>query len=236
LPDAPVTVHKGEVGATVSFQEAGLSFFADVLKGQKTGFFLDQRDARLAVQRLAKGKRVLNLFGYTGAFSVHAQRGGASFVSTVDVSHSALELAEKNMILNGFDARDEARFAFLEADVLDLFNGDTLPDGPFDLIICDPPAFAKTERHLPQAMKAYTDLNQACLENLPVGGLLVSSSCSGRVTPEDFRSMLRLAAGRAKRDVRLLDFLTQPADHAERLAFPEGRYLKTAILEVTAAL
>ncbi|MBP7134030.1 class I SAM-dependent rRNA methyltransferase, partial [Patescibacteria group bacterium] len=108
-----------------------------------------------------------------------------------------------------------------------------LPDGPYDIIICDPPALAKTAAHVPQALKGYTFLNGACLSHLKPGGILVSSSCSGRVDPEAFRNMLRLSAGRAKRTVRLLDWITQPVDHAERLAFPEGRYLKTAIVEVT---
>ena len=233
LHTEPIEIHHGTIHGPILFQEAGLWFFADVLKGQKTGFFLDQRDARISVQKRAKGKRVLNLFGYTGAFSVHAARGGADFVATVDVSHAALELAEQNLQKNGFDPHDEDRFLSLEADVLDLLRDPNLPGGPYDFIICDPPAFAKSEAKLPQAMKAYTELNIDCLRRLSPGGILVTSSCSGRVTQDDFRSLLRLAAGRASRQVRLLDWITQPIDHAENLAFPEGRYLKTAILEVT---
>ena len=233
LRTQPVGVCYGELDEETTFVENGHTFIADVLKGQKTGFFLDQRDTRAAVGRYAKGKSVLNLFGYTGAFSVYAAKAGASYVSTIDVSHRALEVAMRHIALNGMDPEDESRFAFVEADVLELLEDRKSLDHEPDIIICDPPAFAKSERHMPQAMKAYTDVNTACLSRLQVGGVLVTSSCSGRVTPEDFRSMLRIAAGRAGRDVRVREWITQPVDHAERLAFPEGRYLKTAILEVT---
>lgn len=224
---------RGTLESKARFMENGLTFEADVMEGQKTGFFLDQRDARLRVGALAKGKRVLNLFGYTGAFSVHAAKGDAKFVATVDLSEKALEQAEENLKLNGFDAANETTFAQLQGDVLDMLQDDELEGGPYDLIICDPPAFAKTEEQIDNANKAYTDLNRQCLEKLEVGGILVTSSCSGRIEPEDFRKDLRIAAGRAKREVRLLGFLGHDVDHAELLSYPEGRYLKTAILEVT---
>jgi 23S rRNA (cytosine1962-C5)-methyltransferase len=233
LKSLPPQVHFGSVTEPVAFQEYGLNFLADVLHGQKTGFFLDQREARHAVGKLSKGKRVLNLFGYTGAFSVHAATSGAEFVTTVDISVPALEMAEHQLRLNKLDPEDEKKFLFLDADVLDLLDADALEHGPYDLIVCDPPAFAKTDSQVEKALRAYGELNMACLKNLEVGGILVTSSCSGRVSVEDFRSMLRLAAGRAGRDVRILEWLGQPADHAERLAFLEGRYLKTAVLEVT---
>ncbi len=237
LQDAPVTIHYSSLPTIhdqrCTFQEHGLTFTADVVNGQKTGFFLDQREARRTVHTLAKNRRILNLFGYTGAFSIHAATGGARFVTTVDISHRALETAEQQCILNKLDPQDESKYLFLEADVFDLLNEEELPGGPYDLIICDPPALAKNAKHIPQALKAYSELNSACLRQLQPGGILVTSSCSGRIEPEDFRTMLRIASGQAKRDVRLLDWITQPIDHAERLAFPEGRYLKTAILEVT---
>jgi len=138
--------------------------------------------------------------------------------------------------LNGFDPEDDAKWNFLEADVMDLLADSNAVNAAVDLIICDPPAFAKGGHNLPQALKAYMDVNLACLKRLQPGGILVTSSCSGRVDPEAFRNLLRLAAGRAGRDVRLLEWLSQPIDHAERLAFPEGRYLKSAVLEVTALL
>ncbi|MEI7511971.1 MAG: class I SAM-dependent rRNA methyltransferase [Candidatus Uhrbacteria bacterium] len=233
LKTLPPCVHIGAIEGPIQFQEYGLTFTADVLKGQKTGFFLDQREARHAVGSLAKNKRVLNLFGYTGAFSVHAAKGGASFVSTVDISNPALQIAQQQFALNGLDSEDESKYSFIEADVMDMLDAEKLENGPYDLIVCDPPAFAKTDSQVDRALKAYSELNIACLKNLDVGGILVTSSCSGRVSTEDFRSMLRLAAGRAKRDVRILEWIGQPVDHAERLAFLEGRYLKTAVLEVT---
>lgn len=232
LKDLPTGVVTGKLEGTCEFKETGLTFLADPLNGQKTGFFLDQRPSRVAVGTLSKHKRVANLFGYTGAFSVHAAAGGASFVSTIDVSHRALETAEHNIKLNGFDPEDEKKFSFIEADVFDLVRERAWPDGPYDLIICDPPALAKSEKQVEKALRAYTELNTACFAHLEPGGILVTSSCSGRVDPEAFRSMLRIAAGRAGRDVRVLEWVTQPVDHAERLAFPEGRYLKTAVLEV----
>ncbi len=228
LPILEPVVHAGTITGPVAFLEAGLRFQADVLAGQKTGFFLDQRVARLAVGALANGKRVVNLFGYSGAFSVHALAGGAAHVTTVDVSREALELAEAHVTLNAQDP-GLARTEFLQADVLDLLE-DASWNPPMDLLICDPPAFAKTDRHREEALKAYTRINEQCLKRLPVGGILVTSSCSGRVTPEDFRTMLRIASGRARRRVRLLQWIGHDVDHAELLTFPEGRYLKTAIL------
>jgi len=247
LHDRPIAIRSGKIDGLVTFKENGLRFYADVLKGQKTGFFLDQRDARLKVGKLAKGKKVLNLFGYTGVFSVHAAKGGATFVSTVDISLPALELAQQNFTLNKLDPEDESKCEFLEADVMDLLSDTESPlvkgdfgelsrtgnERGFDLIICDPPAFAKSEKQVMQAIKAYTDLNAACLRLLKHRGILVTSSCSGRVTPDDFRSMLKFSAGRAGKRVRVLEWLGHAADHAELLSFPEGRYLKTAILEVT---
>lgn len=221
-------VHEGAVEGLVSFEEAGLTMFADVLNGQKTGFFLDQRRARLAVQRLAQGKRVVNLFSYSGAFSVHAMAGGAAHVTSVDISHDALELAEKQLLANGFT---DPQTDFIEADVLELLE-DEAWDEEADILICDPPAFAKTDRHREQALKTYTHLNMRCLERLNPGSIFVTSSCSGRVTPEDFRMMLRIAAGRAKKRVRLLEWIGHDVDHAELLTYPEGRYLKTAIVLV----
>lgn len=241
LKDAPITVHldtrkDSSTAPLIPFQEYGLTFTADVLKGQKTGFFLDQREARHTVHTLSKNRRVLNLFGYTGAFSIHAATGGANFVTTVDVSRRALETAQDQFRQNNLDPDDESHFSFLEADVFELLQDKNLPEAPYNLIICDPPALAKSAKHLPQALRAYTDLNTACLRHLQPGGILVTSSCSGRLDPEDFRTMLRISGGHARRDIRLLDWITQPFDHAERLAFPEGRYLKTAILEVTDVL
>lgn len=236
LQPIPPRVVRGETDGRAPFMEDGIKFVADTIEGQKTGFFLDQREARLRLGKMAKGKRVLNLFGYTGAFSLHAAKGGASFVATVDQSERALVKTEDHLTQNGFDPADETKFLQAEGDVMTFLRDEESFEKPYDIIICDPPAFAKTEEQLDQANKAYTDLNRMCLEQLAPGGILITSSCSGRVEPEDFRKNLRIAAGRAKRVVRVLDFLGHDADHAELLSFPEGRYLKTAILEVTEVL
>ncbi len=236
LKDLPKGIRDGSIEGPVSFQECGITFLADVLNGQKTGFFLDQREARRSVGRHGKGKHVLNLFGYTGAFSLHAAQGGAKKITTVDISNAALANAMEQFRANDLNPDDDARFEFLEADVMDLLADPAAFTKDVDLIVCDPPAFAKTSSQLPQAIKAYTDLNTSCLKRLQVGGILVSSSCSGRLDSESFRNLLRIASGRAGRDVRLLEWITQPIDHAERLAFSEGRYLKTAVLEVTGIL
>jgi len=232
LSPLPPRVHFGEIKETQTFEENGIKFYADILKGQKTGFFLDQRTARMKIKELAEGKRVLNLCSYTGAFGLYALKGGATFVNNVDVSESALALAEENLKLNKTTPKDKKKMKFTNADVFEFLREKEIPDGPYDLIICDPPAFAKTERQLDHAMKAYTDLNQSCFHHLGKGGILLTSSCSGRVTQEDFRSVLRIAAGRSRRDVQLLEWISQAPDHTEKLAFSEGRYLKTAVLRV----
>lgn len=219
-------VHKGTITSPVPFTENGMIFLADVLHGQKTGFFLDQRSTRQAVRNLSNNKTVLNLFGYSGAFTVAALHGGASEVRTVDVSQAALDLAQQNLSLNNLTVNPSH---LVKADVFDYLNQKN--PAP-DLIICDPPAFAKSKNKHLEAMKAYTSLNKSCLEKLQTGGILITSSCSGRITPEDFRSILRIAAGRARKDIQLLSFLEQAQDHTQKLSFPEGSYLKTAILQV----
>ncbi|MCC7522475.1 class I SAM-dependent rRNA methyltransferase [Candidatus Uhrbacteria bacterium] len=229
-------IRKGAIDGMVQFKEDGLTFLADVMHGQKTGFFLDQRDTRRRVRALAKDKRVLNLFSYSSAFGVHALAGGASFVASVDISNPALQLAEKQFEANGVNIHDERKVAFLEGDAVDMVRDTELPNGPYDLIVCDPPAFAKTETQIERAIQAYSDLNKHCFQHLGVGGILVTSSCSGRLEMEEFRRIVRIAAGRAKREVRILETLGHSSDHAELISYPEGRYLKTMILEVTGIL
>jgi 23S rRNA (cytosine1962-C5)-methyltransferase len=236
LSPLPPRIHLGEIDEMPVFEENGIKFYADVLKGQKTGFYLDQRTARIKMMELAEGKKVLNLCSYTGAFGLYALKAGAAFVNNVDVSESALDLAKKNLELNKFTAKDKKKVKFTKADVFEFLEQKKLADGPYDLIVCDPPAFAKSERQLEHAAKAYTDLNQSCLYNLNNGGILITSSCSGRITPDDFRSILRISAGRARRDVQILEWLSQAPDHTEKLAFSEGRYLKTAVLRVKGLL
>lgn len=222
-------VHKGEIKGPIEFQENGIKFLVDVFSGQKTGFFLDQRSARAQTRALSKDKKVLNLFGYTGAFSVYAFEGGAKEVMTVDSSKQALEFAKQNIALNDID---KSKATFLEGDIFDLLNSDKFKKEAPDLIVCDPPALAKTVSQIDQALQSYTFLNRKCLEILPKGGILVTSSCSGRITLEEFKSALKIAAGYAKKSTRILDIVHQPFDHTTKLSFPEGGYLKTLILEV----
>ncbi|MFA4891368.1 MAG: class I SAM-dependent rRNA methyltransferase [Candidatus Gracilibacteria bacterium] len=232
LKPLPPKVHKGASSSPIEFEENGIKFYADPINGQKTGFFLDQRDARIKTMQIAKGKKVLNLFGYTGAFSIYALKGGAEKTVTVDVSEKAIDLAEKNMKLNKISPK---KSELICKDVFDYLNTMEGPGGEkkdqFDLIICDPPAFAKTANDVQNAFKAYVGLNKRCMDLLDLGGLLVTSSCSGRVTLDDFLTMLKIAAGQANKDFRILDTIEQPSDHTSKISFPEGRYLKTLVLE-----
>ena len=232
LTDMPITVHHGDITGPVTFQENGISFYADTLHGQKTGFFLDQRDARAEVGNISANKRVLNLFSYSGAYSVYAAKNGATQVTSIDISKPALDQAKQNFKLNHLDPNDTTKYAFEDHDIFDIVGRAQLPHGPYDVIVCDPPALAKTEAHVQNASKAYLMLNQHCFTHLEKGGVLITSSCSGRISQEEFRDILRIAAGRAGKQTKILKWITQPADHAELLAFTEGRYLKTAIIEV----
>jgi 23S rRNA (cytosine1962-C5)-methyltransferase len=232
LASLPVKIHYGKVSGPVEFCENGVKFLADVLGGQKTGFFLDQRDSRKRVGELARGKRVLNLFSYTGGFGLYAALNGAAKVTTIDASEPALELAQENFRLNGIKIDDKKNFDkydFICADVFDFLSSINI--GDYDLIVCDPPAFAKSNDKIDVAKKAYTSVNRRCMDLLSSGGILVTCSCSGRITQEDFRDILRFSAGRSKKDMRVLSALTQPFDHTERVSFPEGRYLKTFVLQ-----
>lgn len=234
LQSLPVKIHHGKVEEPVEFMENGVKFLADVLGGQKTGFFLDQRDARKKAGELGKGKKVLNLFAYSGGFGLYAALNGAEKVVTVDASEKALELAQENFRINGVDidsADGREKYEFICGDVFD-YLGRLDKSGLFDLIVCDPPAFAKSNDKIDQARKAYTDLNRRCMELLGGRGMLLTCSCSGRISQEDFRDLLRIAAGKAKKDMRILASLSQPFDHTERLCFSEGRYLKTLVMEV----
>jgi len=235
LTSLPVKIHFGGIEGPIQFLENGVKFFADVLEGQKTGFFLDQREARKKVGELARGKKVLNLFSYTGGFGLYAALNGAAKVTTVDVSKSALTMAQENFRLNGLQIDDKKNFEkydFVCADVFDFLS--SINPGDYDVIVCDPPAFAKSNDKIDEAKKAYTSVNRRCMELLKDDGILISCSCSGRITQEDFREILKFSAGRAKKDMRILSVLTQPFDHTERVSFPEGRYLKTFALQCLA--
>ncbi|MBQ6203644.1 MAG: class I SAM-dependent rRNA methyltransferase [Prevotella sp.] len=206
--------------------ENGLKFHVDWLRGQKTGFFVDQRENRLLLESYAKGKHVLNMFCYTGGFSFYAMRGGAQLVHSVDSSAKAIELTNANVELNfPGDARHQA---FCE----DAFKFLDNADNQYDLIILDPPAFAKHRKALPNALKGYTRLNRVALERIKSGGVLFTFSCSQVVTKDHFRNAVFTAAAQSGRKVRILHQLHQPADHPVNIYHPEGEYLKGLVLYV----
>lgn len=207
--------------------ENGLKFNIDWLRGQKTGFFVDQRENRLLIQKFAPGRKVLNMFCYTGGFSVYAMRGGASLVHSVDSSEKAVKLTEANMELN-FPG-DSRHKAFAE----DAFKFlDTMKPGEYDLIVLDPPAFAKHRSALRNALRGYQRLNFKALEKIAPGGILFTFSCSQAVSREQFRLAVFSAAAQSRRKVRILHQLTQPADHPVNIFHPEGEYLKGLVLYV----
>ncbi|MBO4606657.1 MAG: class I SAM-dependent rRNA methyltransferase [Prevotella sp.] len=206
--------------------ENGLKFHVDWLKGQKTGFFVDQRENRLLLERYAKGRSVLNMFCYTGGFSFYAMRGGASLVHSVDSSAKAIELTNRNVALNFPD--DERHQAFCD----DAFRFLDRMEQVYDLVILDPPAFAKHRGALHNALKGYTRLNAKAFEKIKAGGILFTFSCSQVVTKDHFRNAVFTAAAQAKRQVRILHQLHQPADHPVNIYHPEGEYLKGLVLYV----
>lgn len=206
--------------------ENGLKFHIDWLRGQKTGFFVDQRENRSLLEQYAKGKSVLNMFCYTGGFSVYAMRGDAKQVHSVDSSAKAIELTNDNVALNfPGDARHEA---FCE----DAFKYLDEHDQQYDLIVLDPPAFAKHRAALRNALKGYTRLNVKGLQRIKKGGILFTFSCSQVVTKDNFRNAVFKAAAQVGRKVRILHQLHQPADHPINIYHPEGEYLKGLVLYV----
>ena len=207
-------------------RENGLQFHIDWLKGQKTGFFVDQRDNRSLVEHYAKGRKVLNMFCYTGGFSVYAMRGGAELVHSVDSSAKAVELVDANMHLNF--PNDHRHEAFAE----DAFRFMVDMQEKYDLIILDPPAFAKHKDALRTALRGYTKLNAKAFEKIKPGGILFTFSCSQAVNKDNFRTAVFTAAAMARRKVRILHQLHQPADHPVNIYHPEGEYLKGLVLYV----
>lgn len=207
--------------------ENGLRFNIDWLRGQKTGFFVDQRDNRSLLEHYSRGRRVLNMFCYTGGFSVYALRGGAVKVDSVDSSAKAISLTEANVAMNfGPDAPHSAY-------AVDAFKYlDSTPEGSYDLIVLDPPAFAKHRNALRNALRGYQRLNAAGIAKVAPGGIVFTFSCSQAVSREQFRLAVFSAAAQTGRRVRILHQLTQPADHPVNIYHPEGEYLKGLILYV----
>lgn len=207
--------------------ENGLKFHVDWLKGQKTGFFVDQRENHSLLQRYSSGRRILNTFCYTGAFSLYALRGGATLVHSVDSSAKAIALTNANVELN---FPEESRHSAFTADAFKFL--DEMEENAYDLIVLDPPAFAKHRSALRNALVGYRKINSKAIEKLPKGGILFTFSCSQAVNKEQFRLAVFSAAAMARRKVRILHQLTQPADHPINIYHPEGEYLKGLVLYV----
>jgi 23S rRNA (cytosine1962-C5)-methyltransferase len=211
----------------VSILERGARFAVDTYRGQKTGFFLDQRENRFLIRRVSRGARVLNCFGYTGGFSVNAALGGAESVFTIDSDQEAIALARENFSRN---ALAPERHDFLAADVFKALTSFRDEGRMFDLVILDPPAFAKSQQAVQAALDGYASLNRQALAVLQPGGLLATASCSARVSQEAFQGAVKEAAHKAGVDLALVEERYQPPDHPIRLQFPEGRYLKFFLL------
>ncbi|NBU71601.1 MAG: class I SAM-dependent rRNA methyltransferase [Bacteroidetes bacterium] len=210
----------------IRIREHGCLFEVDPVGGQKTGFFLDQRENRWLVGQNSQNRRVLNAFSYTGGFSIYALKGGASLVDSVDSSQAAVDQAQHNAQLNNLEFSHRA----ITADCFD-FLKQSKP-GEYDLMVLDPPAFAKKAGAVPNALRGYKELNLEALRKIAPGGLLFSFSCSQAIEPQLFRKMLFGAAVDARRQVRLLHYLGQPADHPVDIGHPEGEYLKGWLMAV----
>ncbi len=225
LQDQPVGVLRGKLDGEVEMLENGCRFLVDVLHGQKTGFFLDQRENRLALRRWSAERSVLNVFCYSGGFSVYAASVAKRVVS-LDASASAMDLCRRNMQLNGFNPPNED---FLTLDAFDLLTG--LKGGEFDCIVLDPPSFAKNRTQVKGAIKAYTTINTKALQVLPDGGILATASCTSHIDSLTFLKILHQSAVNARCTLKVLEIKEQPFDHPYNLAFPEGRYLKFVVVQ-----
>ena len=216
----------GTEPAEWEISEHGNRLLINFFEGQKTGFFVDQRENRHLVETLSAGRRVLNCFGYTGGFSLGALRGGASYVETVDISKKAIELCNRNVQLNFGEG---ASHRGVVADVLKYMDE---VDNQFDIIILDPPAFAKNHRSLQQGLKGYRNINQRAMEKIRPGGLLLTFSCSQAVSNDEFKTVCFTAAANAHKQVRIVRQLPHAMDHPVSIYHPEGEYLKGLLLEI----
>lgn len=221
LPMEPEWIGEGEPSTEIV--ENGLRFLVDPPSGQKTGFFLDQRENRQLARTLAQGRRALNLFSYSGAFGVYAAAGGAASVENVDISSAAIEMARTNHALNGLDA------SFVVADAFEYVRKST---SRFDLLICDPPAFAKSRGDIDRAARGYKDVNLFAMKLLDPGAHMLTFSCSGHMSLDLFQKVIFSAAQDAGRRVSFVRRLTAAHDHPVSLFCPEGEYLKGFLLEV----
>jgi 23S rRNA (cytosine1962-C5)-methyltransferase len=217
----------GNIPDLLSIKENGFKFLVDIKQGQKTGFYLDQRDKRQALLKYVQDRSVLNCFSYTGGFSVYALAGGAQRVVSVDSSSPALELAKENIKLNNLDI---GKCEFICDDVKKHLKN--VPSEAFNLIILDPPAFIKDRRKKKEGMAGYRGINEMALRILPDKGLLVTCSCSAHLSLQDFRFLLVEAGGRTRKSLRFFETYTHGIDHVELAPFIEGEYLKCFIITV----
>ena len=218
----------GKLSPNCSIQEHGLEYYIDVENGQKTGFYLDQRANRAKIQEISHNKEVLNCFCYTGGFSLNALRGGAKFVTSIDSSGQALQMAKLNTKTNGLP---EEKTEWIEADVFMSLRKFRDQGRNFDLIILDPPKFAPTKQNVEKASRAYKDINLLAMKLLNEGGLLATFSCSSAISPELFKKILASSAEDARLDFSILDNFSADQDHPQLLSFPEGEYLKGVLLQ-----
>ena len=218
----------GELSPNCSIQEHGLEYYIDVENGQKTGFYLDQRANRAKIQEISHNKEVLNCFCYTGGFSLNALRGGAKFVTSIDSSGQALQMAKLNTKTNGLP---EEKTEWIEADVFMSLRKFRDQGRNFDLIILDPPKFAPTKQNVEKASRAYKDINLLAMKLLNERGLLATFSCSSAISPELFKKILASSAEDARQDFSILDNFSADQDHPQLLSFPEGEYLKGVLLQ-----
>lgn len=214
----------GQIPSEVEIKENGLRFLVSLIDGQKTGFFLDQREMRLHVKELSEKKNVLNCFAYTGAFSVYAAAGGASRVDSVDISEAAMKMASSNMEINGM--KDHK---FFTEDVFQFLREHELN---YQLIILDPPAFAKRKKDVISACRGYKDINRLALQKMPPCSFLLTSSCSYHVNADLFQKVVFQASVEAKRVVRIIGMHRTASDHPLNICHPEGEYLKSLLLYV----
>lgn len=215
----------GRLVEYVEITENGIKFNVNIVKGQKTGFFLDQRENRKSLQKYSKNRNILNCFCYTGGFSLYVAFNAKS-VTSIDISKDAIEDAKKNFIINGLDVN---KYRFISQDVFEFLKD--IKKDQFDMIILDPPSFAKNKKQIKNAIKAYITINSKSLEKLPDYGILVSSSCTSHIDEPTFIKILHTSAVNANCQLKVLESKCQPYDHSYNLSFPEGRYLKFFVLQ-----
>ena len=229
LAQASGLLHGEEPPELVEVTENGHRFLVDIKKGHKTGFYLDQRENRQKLTRYCRDNEVLNCFAYTGAFAVYAAAAGAGRITNVESSAEALELARRNMALNGLADRDDE---YVEEDVFQVLREYRDQGRTFDLIILDPPKFAYSQYQVESACRGYKDINLLAMQIIAPGGILFTFSCSGRVSPDLFQKVLFGASVDASRDVQIIEKLSQASDHPVLLTFPESEYLKGLVCRV----